>query len=105
MSYDKFRAMRPPLFTKAEEPLEVDSFIRALEAKFSVFVLPCSAENKAGFTAQQLRGEALIWWEHFKSMQPHQITWAESKKAFKEHYIPRGLIDRKMRELMVTWCS
>jgi hypothetical protein len=29
MSYEKFRAMRPPLFTKAEEPLEADAFIRA----------------------------------------------------------------------------
>jgi hypothetical protein len=26
MSYEKFRAMRPPLFTKAEEPLEADAF-------------------------------------------------------------------------------
>jgi hypothetical protein len=35
-------------------------------------------------------------------MQPqgHQITWAEFKKAFKEHYIPKGLVDRKTRELM-----
>jgi hypothetical protein len=102
MSYEKFRAMRPPLFTKAEEPLEADAFIRALEAMFSIFALPCSEEHKAGFAAQQLRGEALIWWEHFKSMQPqgHQITWAEFKKVFKEHYIPKGLVDRKMRELM-----
>jgi hypothetical protein len=64
---------------------------------FSIFTLPCSEENKAGFAAQQLRGEELIWWEHFKSMQPqgHQITWAEFKKAFKEHYILKGLVDRK----------
>jgi hypothetical protein len=102
MSYEKFRAMRPPLFTKAEEPLEADAFIRALEAMFSIFTLPCSEENKVGFTAQQLRSEVLIWWEHFKSMQPqgHQVTWAEFKKAFKEHYIPKGLVDRKMKELM-----
>jgi hypothetical protein len=72
MSYDKFRAMRPPEFTKAEESFEADSFIRALEAKFFVFVLPCSEENKAGFAAQQLRGEVLIWWEHFKLMQPQR---------------------------------
>ena len=100
--YEHFRAMRPPEFTKAEEPLEADAFIRALEAKFSVFVLPCSEENKAGFAAQQLRGEALIWWEHYKSMQPvgHEITWEEFKKAFKEHHIPKGILDRKMRELL-----
>jgi hypothetical protein len=102
MSYEKFKAMRPPLFTKAEEPLEADAFTKALEAMVSIFTLPCSEEHKAGFAAQQLMGEALIWWEHFKSMQPqgHQITWAEFKKAFKEHYIPKGLVDRKMREIM-----
>jgi hypothetical protein len=44
MSYEKFRAMRPPLFTKVEEPLEVDAFIRALEVMFSIFTLPCSEE-------------------------------------------------------------
>jgi hypothetical protein len=56
MYYEKFRAMRPPLFTKAEEPLEADAFIRALEAMFSIFTLPCSEEHKAGFAVQQLRG-------------------------------------------------
>jgi hypothetical protein len=38
--HEKFRAMRPPLFTKAEEPLEADAFFRALEAMFSIFKLP-----------------------------------------------------------------
>jgi hypothetical protein len=63
MSYEKFRAMRPPLFTKAEESLEADAFIRALKAMFSIFTLPCSKEHKAGFAAQQLRGEVLgcVW--------------------------------------------
>jgi hypothetical protein len=30
----------------------------------------------------------------------HQITWAEFKRAFKEHHIPKGLMDRKMKELL-----
>jgi hypothetical protein len=30
----------------------------------------------------------------------HQITWAEFKQAFKEHPIPKGLMDRKMKELL-----
>jgi hypothetical protein len=47
-------------------------------------------------------GEALMWWEHFKSMQPagHEVTWVEFKQAFKDHHIPKGLMDRKMRELL-----
>jgi hypothetical protein len=30
----------------------------------------------------------------------HQITWDEFKRAFKEHHIPKGLMDRKMKELL-----
>jgi hypothetical protein len=30
----------------------------------------------------------------------HQVTWAEFKRAFKEHHIPKGLMDRKMKELL-----
>jgi hypothetical protein len=30
----------------------------------------------------------------------HHITWTKFKKAFKEHHIPKGLMDRKMKELL-----
>jgi hypothetical protein len=35
-------------------------------------------------------------------MQParHEVTWDEFKQAFKDHHIPKGLMDRKMRELL-----
>jgi hypothetical protein len=94
--------MKPPTFTKAEEPLDANAWVRAIEAKFSAFVLPCSAEHKASFAALQLRGEALMWWEHFKTMQPagHEITWTEFKKDFKDHHIPKGLMVRKMKVLL-----
>jgi hypothetical protein len=94
--------MKSPTFEEAKEPLAVDAWIRAIEAKFSVFTLPCSEERNASFAALQLHGAALIWWANFKTMIPagHQITWAEFKRAFKEHHIPKGLIDIKMKELL-----
>jgi hypothetical protein len=48
-----------------------------MEAKFYVFTVPYSEERKANFATLQLHGEALMWWDHFKSMQPtgHEITW------------------------------
>jgi hypothetical protein len=93
--------MKQPTFAKAEDPLETEASIKAIEAKFSAFVLLCSEENKANFAALQLRGEALMWWDHFKSMQRgHAKTWDEFKQAFKSHHIPKGLMDRKMRELL-----
>jgi hypothetical protein len=82
--------MKLPTFAKAEDPLEAEAWVKAIEAKFSAFVLPCSEENKANFAALQLRGETLMWWDHFKSMQRgHAVTWDEFKQAFKSHHIPR----------------
>jgi hypothetical protein len=94
--------MKPPTFTKVEEPLDADAWVRAIEAKFSAFVLPCSEERKASIATLQLRGEALMWWEHFKSMQPagHEVTWTEFKQAFKDRLIPKGLMVIKMKELL-----
>jgi hypothetical protein len=101
-TYSQFVGMKPPTFTKAEEPLDADAWVRAIKAKFSAFVLPCFEERKASFATLQLCGEALMWWENFKSMQPagHEITWTEFKKAFKDHHIPKGLMVRKMKELL-----
>jgi hypothetical protein len=93
--------MKPPTFSKAEDPLEVEAWIKAIEAKFFAFVMPCSEENKANFAALQLRGEALMWWDPFKTMQQGcAVTWDEFKQAFKRHHIPKELMDRKMRELL-----
>jgi hypothetical protein len=35
-------------------------------------------------------------------MQPtrHEVTWTEFKQAFKDHHIPKGLMVRKMKELL-----
>jgi hypothetical protein len=43
----------PDLF-EGGTPLEAEAWIKAIEAKFSAFVLPCSEENKANFAALQL---------------------------------------------------
>jgi hypothetical protein len=49
--YSQFIGMKPPTFINAEEPLDADAWVRAIEAKFSAFVLPCSKEHKASFAA------------------------------------------------------
>jgi hypothetical protein len=101
ITYAQFIGMKLPTFSKAEDPLEAKAWIKAIEAKFSAFVMPCSEENKANFIALQLRGEAIMWWDHFKTMpQGRAITSNDFKQAFKSHRIPKGLMDRKMRELL-----
>jgi hypothetical protein len=96
-TYTQFIGMKPPTFTKAEEPLEADAWVRAIEAKFSTFTLPCSEERKANFATLQLQGEALMWWEHYKSMQPagHEVTWVEFKQAFKDNISLKDLWTEK----------
>jgi hypothetical protein len=99
-TYLDFSETRPPLFTKAEDPLEADEWIRVIEQKFGL--LRCSETQKPLFAAQQLRGPASTWWGNFVAIQPdnHQITWEEFKAAFREHYIPEGVLHMKQEEFM-----
>jgi hypothetical protein len=53
-TYVQFIGMKPPTFSKVEDPLEAEAWIKAIEAKFSAFVMPCFEENKANFAALQL---------------------------------------------------
>jgi hypothetical protein len=95
-----FSETRPPLFVKAEDPLEADEWLRVIEQKFGL--LRCSETQKPLFTAQQLRGPASTWWGNFVAVQPanHQITWEEFKVTIREHYIPEGVLHMKQEEFM-----
>jgi hypothetical protein len=88
------------LFVKAEDPLEADEWIRVIEQKFGL--LRCSKTQKPLFAAQQLCGPTSTWWGNFVAVQPadHQITWDEFKLAFREHYIPEGVLHMKLEEFM-----
>jgi hypothetical protein len=99
-TYLDFSETRPPLFVKAEDPLEADEWIRVIEQKFGL--LRCSETQKPLFAAQQLRGPASTWWGNFVAIQPanHQVTWEEFKVAFCEHYIPEGVLHMKQEEFM-----
>jgi hypothetical protein len=44
--YKHFLDMNPPQFTEMKEPLDVDAWIRAIDAMFAVFTLPCSEGRK-----------------------------------------------------------
>jgi hypothetical protein len=101
-SYQDCLSTQPPLFHKADEPLDADAWLRTIESKFALLIAPCSDENKALLAAQQLRGTARLWWDHFHAMQPadHVITWDEFRTAFRAHHIPEGLIERKLNEFL-----
>src|SRR6266508_5489001 len=86
-SYRDFAGTHPPIFSKAEDPLEADSWLRLMESKFEL--LTCTEEQKALFTAHQLRGPAASWWETFLAMQSagHRVPWTEFLVAFKAHHL------------------
>ena len=67
-----------------------------------MLAVPCADANKAHFAAQQLRGPARIWWDHYGAMQPagHVISWEEFRNVFRSHHIPEGLIERKLNEFL-----
>jgi hypothetical protein len=101
-NYQDFLSTQPPLFHKADEPLDADAWLLTIESKFALLSAPCSDENKALYTAQQLCGTARIWWDHYYAMQPagHVVAWEEFQTAFRAHHIPEGLTERKLNEFL-----
>jgi hypothetical protein len=72
------------LFTKAEDPLDADVWLRVVESKFPLLNGECSDAANVRFAAQQLSGPARTWWDHFLAMQltDHVVEWGELKTAF-----------------------
>jgi hypothetical protein len=101
-TYQEFLSTQPPLFTRAEDPLDADVWLRVVESKFPLLNGVCSDVAKVRFTTQQLRGPAWTWWDHFLAMQPvdHVVEWGEFKAAFRGHHIPAGILDRKLNEFL-----
>ena len=75
VSYQDFLSTQPPLFTKADEPLDADAWIRTIESKFSLLYVPCSEANKTRYAAQQLRGSGRMWWDHYHGMLSRLIIF------------------------------
>src|SRR6187455_761967 len=101
-TYQEFLSTQPPLFTRAEDPLDADVWLRVVESKFPLLQGVCSEVTKVRFATQQLRGPARTWWDHFLAMQPEdrEVEWREFKVAFRGHHIPAGIMDRKLNEFL-----
>jgi hypothetical protein len=102
MSCSSFSAHNTMGVTKAEDPLDADVWLRAVESKFPLLTRACPDDTKTRFAAQQLRGPVRTWWDHFRTMLPvgHEVTWEEFKTAFREHHIPAGILDRNLNEFL-----
>ena len=68
-------------------------------------MLNVTNEQKVRFVVQQLLGSASAWWDTFNAMQQpdHRVTWQEFTAAFREFYIPVGVLNRKLTKFLDLW--
>jgi hypothetical protein len=101
-TYQEFLSTQPPLFTKVEDPLDADVWLRVVESKFPLLMGACPDAAKTRFATQQLRGPTRTWWDHFLAMLPadYEVTREEFKTAFRGHHIPAGILYRKLNEFL-----
>jgi hypothetical protein len=101
-TYQDFLSTQSSLFTRAEDPLDADVWLRMEESKFPLLNGVCSDVAKVRFATQQLLRPVRTWWGHFLAMQmvDHVVEWGEFKAAFRGHHIPAGIMDRKLNEFL-----
>ena len=72
----EFLKGRPPVFSHATDPLEVDDWLHVVEKKLNI--AQCDDQQKVLYALGQLQGEAQDWWESFEYGRPANappITW------------------------------
>jgi len=54
------------------------------------------------FASQLLLGSVGAWWETFQAAElpDHPVMWQEFSTAFREFFIPAGIIHQKVTEFM-----
>ncbi|GJN39992.1 hypothetical protein PR202_gb29152 [Eleusine coracana subsp. coracana] len=99
-TYSDFLGTHPPTFERAREPLDANHWLRQTETKFGL--LECTEHQKVLFVSQQLQGSASTWWRNYEASLPagRRVEWNEFKIAFRAHFIPAGLMQRKLQEFM-----
>ena len=45
--YQEFFGTQPPLFSRTDEPLDADAWLRTIESKFALLAVSCADANKA----------------------------------------------------------
>ena len=98
VSITDFIGLKPPTFHHSIEPLDADDWLRSITHK--LLSVNVAEGDKVTYATYHLEGPASIWWQSYEAMLPAgQIpTWKDFTEAFREHHIPRALIDRKREE-------
>ena len=91
----EFLRTNPPTFSRSDDPLDADDWLRLIERKLRV--AQCPDNEKALLASHQLEGAALSWWESYIALWPegHVLSWEDFRTAFRRAHIPSGLINIK----------
>src|SRR3954468_8003234 len=98
VSLNDFIRLHPPVFSYSTKPLDSDDWLRSIERKLQAGHV--SDGDKVSYATYHLEGAASSWWENFLNMRPvgPPTSWDEFCTSFREHHIPKGLMDRKREE-------
>ena len=98
VSLNDFIRLHPPFFSYSTEPLDADDWLRSIEGK--LHARHVAYGDRVNYATYHLEGAASSWWENFLNMRPvgPPTTWDEFCTSFREHHIPKGLMDRKREE-------
>ena len=98
VSLNDFIRLNPPVFRYSTEPLDADDWLRIIERKLHAGHV--ADGDRVIYATYHLEGAAGSWSENFENIRPAgQLTsWEEFCEAFREHHIPKGLMDRKREE-------
>jgi hypothetical protein len=79
--------------------MDAEDWLKSVENKLDI--AQCSDREKCLFVAHQLFGTAIDWWETYHNTHPNAetINWNEFKAHFRTHYVPRGTLKLKKKEL------
>src|SRR4051812_5804994 len=95
VSLNDFIRLHPPVFSYSTDPLDADDWLCSIERKLQAGHVADS--GKVNYAAYHLEGATSSWWENYLNMCPTgpPTTWNELCTAFREHHIPKGLMDHK----------
>ncbi|XP_020699671.1 uncharacterized protein LOC110111942 [Dendrobium catenatum] len=86
-----FQDMRPPLFTRVGEPVDVENWLLRVEKILEG--MQCPDERRVTLATFALDGEVERWWrgqslEKFRGRPDSQILWEDFVKVFRDWFIP-----------------
>ena len=91
-----FQNINPPMFSKSEEPLDADDWLKTMENNLEVAGV--EEADKVLFATHYLSGPARAWWSSTRALNGGQMmTWEEFKLKFSRYHVPPGLV-LKMRD-------